>query len=144
MAKRNTMSGHAVDLQPHPADHILPQIEDKAARLWFREVDGRQFLMHTQRFGRRGLNLDAAIGSVKALSPDDVANHLRAIDEHRKAIDRHTVGIQAHLKSMLDFDDADDDDDDTDDPELLEGDDKASFLAELKQLAEQAQELASK
>jgi hypothetical protein len=38
----------------------------------------------------------------------------------------------------------DDDDDDTDDPELLDDDDKASFLAELKQLAEQAQELASK
>jgi hypothetical protein len=49
----------------------------------------------------------------------------------------------AHLKSMLDFDD-----DDSDDEPLIEGeddddDDKASFLTELKQLVEQAQELTT-
>lgn len=87
------------------------------------------------------MNESAQISGVKALSDDERANHLKAINEHRKAIDRHQRGIQAHLKSMLNFDD----DEDTEDPDLFEDDDddKASFLAELKQLAEQAQDLAS-
>jgi uncharacterized protein len=94
------------------------------------------------------MNQSAQVSGVKALSDDDVANHLRAIDEHRKAIDRHQRGIQAHLKSMLDFDDADDDtDDDPDDEPLLEGedgdDDDKAFLVELRKLAEQTQELSS-
>jgi uncharacterized protein len=93
------------------------------------------------------MNLDATIGSVKALSAEDVADHLRAIDQHRKSIARHVVGIQAHLKSMLNFDD-DDTDDDGDDEPLIEGeddddDDKGSFLAELKQLVEQAEALTT-
>jgi hypothetical protein len=65
----------------------------------------------------------------------DHLKHLRAIDEHRKAIGRHRRGIQAHLNSMLDFDE----DDDTEDPGLCEDDDDdKAFVAELKQLAEQA------
>jgi hypothetical protein len=52
----------------------------------------------------------------------------------------HQRGIQAHLKSKLDIDDTDgpliEDDEDGDD-------DKASFLAELRRLAELTQELAS-
>lgn len=95
------------------------------------------------------MNLDAAIGSVKALSGDDMAQHLKAIDAHRKAIDRHQRGMRMHLKAMLDLED---DDDDSDDPPLLEGDegdraededtDKA-FLVELRKLAEQATALAT-
>jgi hypothetical protein len=49
------------------------------------------------------------------------------------------AGVQAHLKSMLDFDD---DDSDDEAPEEDEDDDKA-FLVELQKLAEQAGELAS-
>lgn len=64
---------------------------------------------------------------MKALSDDDTANHLRAINEHRKAIDRHQRGIAAHLKFTLDFDD-----DDIADPALLEDDDDVkAFVAEL-------------
>lgn len=87
------------------------------------------------------MNQSAQVSAVKALSDDKRADHLKAINEHRKAIDRHQRGIAAHLKSMLDFDD---EDDTGDDPELLEDDDNdKSFLAELKQLAERAQDLAS-
>jgi hypothetical protein len=93
------------------------------------------------------MNLDATIGSVKALSSDDMAEHLRAIDAHRKSIARHVVGIQAHLKSMLNFDDEDDTDDadDVDDPLLddEDDDDKAAFVAELKQLAEEVAALTA-
>jgi hypothetical protein len=64
------------------------------------------------------MNLDATIGSVKSMSDDDRAEHLRAIDTHRKAICRHLVGIAGRLKSMLNFDD-EDDDDDVEDPDLL-------------------------
>jgi uncharacterized protein len=88
------------------------------------------------------MNESAQVSGVKAMSADDMANHLRAIDEHRKAIDRHQRGIQAHLKSMLDFDE----DDDTDDEPLIEGDDNdddKAFLVELGKLAEQAQELTT-
>lgn len=93
------------------------------------------------------MNQSAQVSDVKALSDDECANHLKAINEHRKAIARHTVGIQAHLKSMLDFDDADDsdDDDDTDDEPLLEGegDDDKAFLVELQKLAEASSALAT-
>lgn len=93
------------------------------------------------------MNLDAAIGSVKSLSADDMAQHLQAIDTHRKAIARHVVGIQAHLKSMLNFDDADDTDDDGDDEPLIEGEDDddgdKAFLVELRKLAEQAEALTT-
>jgi hypothetical protein len=89
------------------------------------------------------MNLEATIGSVKALSDDDRAKHLQAIDAHRKAIARHTAGIQAHLKSMLDFDDADD----TDNEPVIEGededDDDKAFLVELRKLAEQAEALTT-
>jgi hypothetical protein len=82
------------------------------------------------------MNESAQVSGVKALSAGDMANH-------RKAIDRHQRGMRMHLKSLLDLPD----EDDTDDEPLLEGEvdvaDKASFLAELKQLAEQAQDLAS-
>jgi uncharacterized protein len=89
----------------------------------------------------------AQVSPVKALSDDERADRLKAINEQRKAIARHTVRIQAHLKSMLDFDDADDtdDDDDTDEP-LLEGeddDDDKAFLVELQKLAEQAEALTT-
>ncbi len=83
------------------------------------------------------MNESAQVSAVKALSDDEKAGHLQAINEHRKAIDRHQRGIQAHLKSMLDLGDDEDDDDLQED----EGDDKA-FLIELQKLAEQAQELA--
>jgi HK97 family phage prohead protease len=90
------------------------------------------------------MNQSAQVSAVKALSSDDIADHLKAIDEHRKAIDRHQRGIQGHLKSMLDFDE----DDDTDDEPLIEGedaddDDDKAFLVELRKLAEQAQELTT-
>jgi uncharacterized protein len=88
------------------------------------------------------MNESAQVSGVKALSADDMAQHLKAIDTHRKAIARHVVGIQAHLKSMLDFDD---DDDADDDPDLVEGedgdDDDKAFLVELRKLAEQAEAL---
>jgi uncharacterized protein len=88
------------------------------------------------------MNEMAAIGSVKALSAEDMADHLKAIDTHRKAIARHVVGIQGHLKSMFDFDE----DDDTDDDPDLEGedddDDDKAFLVELRKLAEEAEALA--
>jgi uncharacterized protein len=87
------------------------------------------------------MNESAQVSGVKALSDDERTTHLQAINEHRKAIDRHQRAMRMHLKSLLDL--SDDGADDTDEP-LLEGDDdKASFLAELKQLAEQAQDLAS-
>jgi uncharacterized protein len=82
------------------------------------------------------MNESGQVSGVKALSADDMANH-------RKAIDRHQRGMRMHSKSLLDLPDGDH----TDDEPLLEGEDdvadKASFLAELKQLAEQAQDLAS-
>jgi hypothetical protein len=75
----------------------------------------------------------AQLSGVKALSDDDRAKHLQAIDQHGRAIDRHQRGIQAHLKSMLDFDDADDE---SDDPALFEDDDDdKAFLVELRKLA---------
>jgi HK97 family phage prohead protease len=91
------------------------------------------------------MNESAQVSGVKALSDDDRAKHLTAINEDRKAIDRHQRSMRMHLKSLLDL--ADDDDDDTDDEPLLEGedddnDDKA-FLVELRKLAEQAQELTT-
>jgi hypothetical protein len=66
---------------------------------------------------------------------------MRTTHRLRVATNAHQRGIRVHLKSMLDFDDADD----VDEPLLQDEDDedKASFLAELKQLAEQAQDLAS-
>jgi hypothetical protein len=70
----------------------------------------------------------------------DHLKHLRAIDEHRKTIGRHRRGIQAHLNSMLDFDE----DDDTEDPGLFEDDDDdKAFLAEQRKLAEQATALTT-
>jgi hypothetical protein len=93
------------------------------------------------------MNLDAAIGSVKALSDDDKVEPLTAINEDRKAIDRHQRSIRMHLRSLFDVPD---DDDSGDDPSLLvEGDeddddgDKA-FLVELRKLAREAEKLASK
>jgi hypothetical protein len=86
------------------------------------------------------MNESAQVSGVKALSDDERTTHLQAINEHRKAIDRHQRGMRMRLKSLLDLPD-----DDTDDP-LLEGeddDDDKAFLAELKQLAEQAQDLVS-
>ena len=96
------------------------------------------------------MNRSGQVSGVKAISDDERADvPQKAINECRKGIARHTVGIQAHLKSMLDFDDADseDDDDDTDDEPLLDGeddgDDEKAFLVELRKLAEQAEALAS-
>jgi uncharacterized protein len=91
------------------------------------------------------MNQSAQVSAVKAISEDERADHLKAINQHRKAIARHTVGIQAHLKSMLDFDDADDTDDDPDDdPDLFEDDDDdKAFLVEVRKLAEQAEALTT-
>lgn len=88
------------------------------------------------------VNESAQVSDVKGLSAMMTwANHLRAIDEHKKAIDRHQRGIQAYLKSLLDFDD----EDDTEDPDIFEDeDDDKAFVAELKQLAEEAAALATK
>jgi HK97 family phage prohead protease len=119
-------------------DCIRDSIEDgvrhlKELRLW--EISVVTFPM----------NELATVTGVKAVSDDDRAKHLKAIDEHRKAIDRHQRGISAHLKELLDgFED------ETDDPALLEndeGDDEPdegskALLVELQRLAEQATALA--
>jgi uncharacterized protein len=89
------------------------------------------------------INESAQVSGVKALSDDERATHLKAIDEHRKAIDRHQRGMRMHLKSLLDLPDDDDDDE-----PLLEGEDDdddgdKAFVAELRKLADQAQELAT-
>jgi HK97 family phage prohead protease len=91
------------------------------------------------------MNEEAMVTGVKAMSDDDRAKHLKAIDGHRKAIDRHQRQIREHLKAMFDgFDDEDDIDDDpalldsptdTEDPEL-EG--MSMVLAELKAMVDQA------
>jgi hypothetical protein len=89
------------------------------------------------------MNESAMVTAVKAISDDDRAKHLKAIDSHRKAIDRHQRGIREHLKAMSDaFDD------DTDDLALTldEGDDEdmtKAFVVELRKLAEQASALTA-
>jgi hypothetical protein len=90
----------------------------------------------------RGTNQPTCRGGF-ALSDDERTTHIKAIYEHRKGIDRHQRCIRTHLKSALDL--ADDEDDDIeDDPALLEDDDdEKSFLAELKQLVEQATALTT-
>jgi hypothetical protein len=89
------------------------------------------------------MNEQALVSGIKAMSDDERAGHIKAINEHRKAIDREQRGMRMHLKSLLDL--ADDDEDPDDDEPLLEDeDDDKAFLVELQKLAEQAQELASK
>jgi hypothetical protein len=114
----------------HGTSPKLPQNFLTELRLW--EISCVTFPM----------NESAQVSAVKALSDDQVAEHLRAIDVHRKSIDCHTRGIEAHIKSLLGFGDAEDD---VDDPDLLEDDDDdKAFVAELKQLAEEAAALADK
>jgi hypothetical protein len=91
------------------------------------------------------MNESAMVTTVKSLSDDDRARHLKAIDTHRKAIDRHQRGIHEHLKAMCDVFD----DDTADDAALIEndeGDDEnttKAFLVELRKLAEQASALTA-
>jgi hypothetical protein len=89
------------------------------------------------------MNESAMVTGIKAMSDDDRAKHLKAIDTHRKAIDRHQRSMREHLKAMSDaFDD------DTDDLALTldEGDDEdmtKAFVVELRKLAEQASALTA-
>jgi hypothetical protein len=81
--------------------------------------------------------------------PQSIVLPLTSHQRAPKAIDRHQRGIQAHLKSMLNFDEGDDTDDDGDDEPLIEGEDEAdgdddkAFLVELRKLAEQAEALTT-
>jgi hypothetical protein len=83
------------------------------------------------------MNERAHISGVKALSDDDRAKHLKAINKHRKAIDETSAGASrrifaqcwtSRLMTTL----------------LIEGeeDDDKAFLVELQKLAEQAEALA--
>jgi uncharacterized protein len=102
------------------------------------------------------MNESAQVSSVKAISDDDRAKHLKAINECRKCIDRKQREMRIHLKAVLDdFDDDDDESDENpaDDPAMLEtdegeGDDPANegmsyLLQELKALAARSKELAN-
>jgi HK97 family phage prohead protease len=84
------------------------------------------------------MNESAQVTAVKAITDDDRAKHLKAIDTHRKAIDRHQRGIREHLKAMFDCID-DDDTGDADDLALIddEGDleETKAFAAELRKMA---------
>jgi len=88
------------------------------------------------------MNELATISSVKSLSEEDRAKHLKAIDVHRKAIDRHQQGIRSHLKELLNLGD------DTADDALIENDEgdgeemSKAFLVELQKLAAQTASLA--
>jgi uncharacterized protein len=86
------------------------------------------------------MNESAQVSGVKAVSDDDRAKHLTAINEDRKAIDRHQRSMRMHLKALFDVPD--------DDETLLEdeddGDDDKAFLVELRKLAEQATALTTK
>ena len=98
------------------------------------------------------MNELATVTGVKAVSDEDRAKHLKAIDVHRKAIDRHQQGIRAHLKELLGdgFDDSDTNP--ADNPALFEGnvdddeddEDSKAFLVELQKLVSEARELAAR
>jgi hypothetical protein len=89
------------------------------------------------------MNTDAGITSVKNLSGDELNTHLEGIRRAEKGIQVHTKSLRMHLKAVLGDPDDLDDEDDTDEPLFEDDDDDKAFLAELKQLAEQAQDLAS-
>jgi HK97 family phage prohead protease len=91
------------------------------------------------------MNESAQISSVKAMSDDDRARHLKALDMHRKTIDRAQRGMRESLKAL--FGDDLFDDDPADDPALVEDDEgeeemSKAFLVELQKFATQARELA--
>jgi HK97 family phage prohead protease len=89
------------------------------------------------------MNESAQVTGVKALSDDERLKHLKGLNEDRKAIDRHQRSQRMHLKALFDVPD----DDDIDDPELEgenDSDDDKALLVELRKLADQAAELASK
>jgi HK97 family phage prohead protease len=88
------------------------------------------------------MNELATVTGVKSLSDEDKAKHLTAIREHSKSIDHHQRAIRMHLKSMMDGLD----DDEADDLALIDDDDEGegkAFLLELRELAAQAEELAT-
>ena len=89
------------------------------------------------------MNEAAGVTAVKAITDDDRAKHLKAIDTHRKAIDRHQRGIREHLKAML----VDGIDDDTAvDAALIDNDEDEettkALLTEIQMMVRQAQGLA--
>jgi uncharacterized protein len=79
------------------------------------------------------MNESAQVSGVKALSDDERAGHIKAINEHRKAIDREQRGVRMHLKSLLDL--PDDEDDDPEDPDLIDEDATKSLLAEIQEMS---------
>jgi HK97 family phage prohead protease len=87
------------------------------------------------------MNQEAMVTGVKAMSDDARAGHFKAIDTHRKAIDRHQRGIRESLKCL--FDGLDDEDQSNADGESDEMEGMSMLVSELKELAEQAQELTS-
>jgi HK97 family phage prohead protease len=92
------------------------------------------------------MNEMAMVTSIKAMSDDDRAKHMKSIGENCKAIGRHSRGLREHLKAL--FDGVDDDSDLADDPALLEnnegdGEDEMNLLGELQALTTQAASLAA-
>jgi HK97 family phage prohead protease len=101
------------------------------------------------------MNESAQVSSVKAMSDDERAKHLKAINECRKCIDMKQREMKMHLKAVLggdDWDDGDDEGDLTDNPALLEDNEDqddpedegmSMLVSDLKAFAEQAEQLAS-
>jgi HK97 family phage prohead protease len=93
------------------------------------------------------MNESAMVTGIKQMSDSDRTRHFKAIDEHRKGADRHLRQMREHMKALFDGFDDDPDADEEGDPALLEGEgddygEMSAVIAELKALAEQAQELA--
>jgi HK97 family phage prohead protease len=87
------------------------------------------------------MNEMAVVSSVKSMSDDDRAKHMKAIDGHRRTIDRAQRQIRQHLKSM--FDGLDEDDcDDRDEDDDGDGEEMKQFVSEMQKLVEEAEELA--
>jgi hypothetical protein len=102
------------------------------------------------------MNESAGVTGVKSMSQDEIAGHLRKIDNHRKAIDRHQRAMRLSLKALIGDDDPLDDDEDAppaDDPALFEANDEdddpedegmSMLIAEMKTLVVQAKRLGEK
>jgi uncharacterized protein len=85
------------------------------------------------------MNPSAEVTSVKRMSDDDRARHLKSIDTHRRAIAKHERALRESLKCLLDLDD-----DEPADPDQIDSDDDGAgaLLGELRSLVESASELS--